>query len=105
MDSTAPPLTADAARARMRADLDAIDAAHDRLRALSTDLVGNAFRVEVARHLEAQGRTNRGLSYRMFAEMADQRIICHARDVGCTRSNCFAPGYDCEVHHAGTRST
>jgi hypothetical protein len=71
MDSTAQPLTADAARARMRTDLDAIDAAHDRLRSLRTDLVGNAFRVEVAERLEAQGRTNRGLSYRLFAELSD----------------------------------
>jgi len=31
---------------------------------------------------------------------ADQRIICHARDRGCTKPDCFAPGYDCEVHHA-----
>ena len=31
---------------------------------------------------------------------ADQRIICHARDRGCTKPGCFVPGYDCEVHHA-----
>ncbi len=31
---------------------------------------------------------------------ADQRIVCHARDVGCTRPNCLVPGYDSEVHHA-----
>jgi len=31
---------------------------------------------------------------------ADQRIICHARDRGCTKPDCFVPGYDCEVHHA-----
>jgi hypothetical protein len=30
----------------------------------------------------------------------DQRIICYARDGGCTRPNCTAPGYHCEVHHA-----
>ena len=29
----------------------------------------------------------------------DQRIICHARDRGCTRPDCLAPGYHCEVHH------
>lgn len=29
----------------------------------------------------------------------DQRIICYARDGGCTRPNCTAPGYHCEVHH------
>jgi hypothetical protein len=31
---------------------------------------------------------------------ADHRIICHARDRGCTKPGCFVPGYDCEVHHA-----
>ena len=31
---------------------------------------------------------------------ADQRIICYARDGGCTRPNCLAPGYHCEVHHS-----
>ena len=31
---------------------------------------------------------------------ADQRLICYARDRGCTRPNCLAPGYRCEVHHS-----
>jgi len=31
---------------------------------------------------------------------ADQRIICYARDHGCTHPNCLEPGYHCEVHHA-----
>jgi Domain of unknown function (DUF222) len=31
---------------------------------------------------------------------ADQRLICHARDRGCTRPNCLEPGYHCEVHHS-----
>lgn len=31
---------------------------------------------------------------------ADHRIICYARDRGCTKPNCFAPGYHSEVHHA-----
>jgi hypothetical protein len=31
---------------------------------------------------------------------ADQRIICHARDRGCTKPGCFVGGYDCEIHHA-----
>jgi hypothetical protein len=31
---------------------------------------------------------------------ADQRIICYARDGGCTRPNCTVPGYQCEAHHA-----
>ncbi len=63
-----PPHTV---RDQVRADLDVIDAAHARLRGLSTDLVGNAFRVEMATRLEIQERVNRGLSYRMFGEIAD----------------------------------
>jgi Domain of unknown function (DUF222) len=31
---------------------------------------------------------------------ADQRLICYARDRGCTRPNCLIPGYRCEVHHS-----
>ncbi|MGH3967051.1 MAG: DUF222 domain-containing protein, partial [Mycobacterium sp.] len=31
---------------------------------------------------------------------ADQRLICHARDRGCTRPNCLVSGYYCEVHHS-----
>jgi len=31
---------------------------------------------------------------------ADHRIVCYARDRGCTKPNCFEPGYRCEVHHA-----
>ncbi len=38
------------------------------------------------------GRTKRVAS-------ADQRIICYARDRGCTRPDCSEPGYHCEVHH------
>jgi hypothetical protein len=53
------------------ADLDAIDAALARLRETSTNMVGNAFRVDVAARLETQLRINRGLSYRVFAELAD----------------------------------
>ncbi len=30
----------------------------------------------------------------------DQRILCYARDGGCTRPGCQAPGYHCEVHHS-----
>ncbi|OBK32684.1 HNH nuclease [Mycobacterium sp. 1245111.1] len=29
----------------------------------------------------------------------DQRLICYARDRGCTRPHCLVPGYYCEVHH------
>jgi hypothetical protein len=31
---------------------------------------------------------------------ADQRLICYARDRGCTRPNCLESGYRCEVHHS-----
>jgi hypothetical protein len=64
-------LPVDAARAQVHADLELIDAAYARLRRAPTDLVGNAFRVEVAERLETLDRVNRGLSYRMFAEIAD----------------------------------
>lgn len=59
------------AREQMRAALDAVDAAHDVLRQTSSDVVGNAFRVEVAERLEHQERTNRGLMYRVFGEIDD----------------------------------
>lgn len=58
-------------RDELRADLDVIDAAYARIREMSTDLVGNAFRIEVAERLEAQDRVNRGMSYRMFGEIAE----------------------------------
>jgi hypothetical protein len=63
-------LTAEAVHATVRAELDAVDAAYDRLRATCTDLAGNAFRIEMAARLETQQRTSRGLSYRMFGEIA-----------------------------------
>ncbi|OBG67225.1 HNH nuclease [Mycobacterium sp. E1715] len=62
---------AEQARERIGAALDAIDAAHDALRVVSSDVVGNEFRLEVAERLETQERTNRGLMYRFFAEIAD----------------------------------
>jgi len=31
---------------------------------------------------------------------ADQRLICYARDRGCTRPDCLESGYRCEVHHS-----
>ncbi len=55
----------------MIAALDVIDAAHDALRETCSDLVGNRFRVDVAARLETQERANRGLMYRVFAEIAD----------------------------------
>jgi uncharacterized protein DUF222 len=60
-----------AAREQINAALDAIDAAHDQLRTTSSDLAGNEFRVDVAERLETQERTNRGLMYRYFGEIAD----------------------------------
>ncbi|WP_059017021.1 HNH endonuclease signature motif containing protein [Mycobacterium sp. M26] len=39
------------------------------------------------------GRTKRLAS-------ADQRIVLHARDRGCTAPGCTVPGYGCQVHHA-----
>ncbi|MEB3069792.1 HNH endonuclease signature motif containing protein [[Mycobacterium] vasticus] len=38
------------------------------------------------------GRTKRLAS-------ADQRIVLHARDRGCTRPGCTVPGYLCQAHH------
>src|SRR5215212_2911001 len=64
-------VTADAARERFRELAAQVGAAYAEMRALSSDEVGNAFRVELAEWLEAQERTNRGLMYRMFGEIAD----------------------------------
>ncbi|ORW95352.1 HNH nuclease [Mycobacterium sp. IEC1808] len=64
-------LSAELARQRISAALDAIDAAHVVLRETSSDLVGNDFRVEVAERLETQERVNRGVMYRVFGEIAE----------------------------------
>ncbi len=94
MDTSGEPLTAAAVRARVRAELAVIDAAQDRLRSTCTDLVGNAFRIEVAERLEKQQRTGRGFSYRLFGEIAapvdgadDPRLPAgvKVRDVLCAR--------------------
>jgi hypothetical protein len=66
-----PAISADEARERITTALDAIDAAHDLLRDTPSDLAGNMFRVDVAERLETQERTNRGLMFRVFAEIAD----------------------------------
>ena len=66
--SSLPP---EIVRDRVCAQLAVIDAAQARLRGLSTDLVGNAFRIEVAGRLETQERVTRGLSYRLCGEIAD----------------------------------
>jgi hypothetical protein len=71
MASAAHALPAEAARAQICADLELIDSAYVRLCATCTDLVGNAFRVEMAERLETLDRINRGLSYRVFGEIAD----------------------------------
>lgn len=62
------PMTA---RADVLDALDSVDAAHARLRAVSTDLVGNTFRIEMADRLETQSRVTLGLTYRIFGEIAD----------------------------------
>ena len=67
----APAVGAEQARERINAALDAIDAAHEVLRDTSSDLLGNTFRVDAAERLETQNRTNRGLMYRFFGEIAD----------------------------------
>src|SRR6478672_10712608 len=66
--SSLPP---EVVRDRVCAQLAVADAAQARLRGLSTDLVGNAFRIEVAGRLETQERVNRGLSYRVCGDIAD----------------------------------
>src|ERR1700751_5008229 len=63
--------SAEEARERIRAALDAIDAAHAVLRDTPSDVVGNNFRIDVAERLETQDRTNRGLMYRFFGEIVD----------------------------------
>ena len=64
-------VTGEAARERFRALLDQVDDAYAVMRELSSDEVGNAFRVEMAERLETQERTNRGLMYRVFGQIAD----------------------------------
>ncbi|MEB3033282.1 13E12 repeat family protein [[Mycobacterium] nativiensis] len=63
-------LGAPAAREQICIALGAIDAAHEVLRATSSDLVGTDFRVDMADRLETQDRINRGLMYRIFGELA-----------------------------------
>jgi hypothetical protein len=66
-----PRVSTEEAKERINAALDAIDAAHLVLRDTSSDVVGNTFRVDIAERLETQERTNRGLMYRFFGEIAD----------------------------------
>ncbi len=64
-------ITGSAARERFRALLDQVDGAYAQMRELSSDEVGSLFRVEMAERLETQERTNRGLMYRVFGQIAD----------------------------------
>jgi hypothetical protein len=63
--------TGAAARERFRVLADQVDAAHAEMRELSSDEVGSEFRVEMVERFEAQERTNRGLMYRFFGQIAD----------------------------------
>ncbi|BBX04326.1 HNH nuclease [Mycolicibacterium moriokaense] len=63
--------TGAAACERFRALLDVVDVAYAEMRELSSDNVGNEFRVDMAERLETQERTNRGLMYRVFGQIAD----------------------------------
>ena len=80
-------VTAEAARERFRALADQVDAAYDEMRALSSAEVGNEFRTELAERLETQERTNRGLMYRAFGEMASRTW---ARESSGTALTCAA---------------
>ena len=71
-------VSAEAARERFRPLADQVDAAYAEMRELSCDQA-SAFRTELAERLETLGapparggeRTNRGLMYRMFGQIAD----------------------------------
>src|SRR4051794_331950 len=64
-------VTGEAARERFRVLADQVDAAHAEMRELSSAEVGSKFRVEMVERFEAQERTNRGLMYRFFGQIAD----------------------------------
>ena len=64
-------ITGEAAREKFRVLHDQVDDAYAQMRELSSDEVGNEFRVQMAERLESQERANRGLMYRMFAQIAD----------------------------------
>lgn len=64
-------MNAGQSRERICSALDAIDAAHEVLRHTPSEVVGNAFRLDLAERLEVQDRVNRGLMYRIFGEIAD----------------------------------
>ena len=60
-----------AACERFDALADQVDAAYAEMRELSSDEVGNEFRTRLVERLETQERTNRGLMYRFFGQIAD----------------------------------
>jgi Domain of unknown function (DUF222) len=64
-------VTGQAARERFRALADQVEFAYAEMRCRSSDEVGNEFRAEMAERLETQERSNRGLMYRVFGEIAD----------------------------------
>jgi hypothetical protein len=64
-------ISGQAAREQFGVLLDTVDEAYAEMRGLSCDEVGSGFRVQMAERLETQERTNRGLMYRVFGEMAD----------------------------------
>src|SRR4051794_8471082 len=64
-------VTAQAARERFGELAAQVDAAYAEMPELSSDVVGAGFRVEMAERLEIQQRINRGLSYRIFGQVAD----------------------------------
>ena len=64
-------ISPDAAQQQLRSALELIDRGLALLRETPWDNVGNAFRVEVAERLEAQGRALAGQSYRIFGELFD----------------------------------
>jgi len=64
-------ITGQAARERIRVLADQVEAAYAEMGELCSAAVGNEFRVEVAEQLETQERTNRGLMYRVFGQIAD----------------------------------
>ena len=65
-------VTGEAAREQFHVLLGLVDDAYAKMRELSSDEVGSGFRVQMAERLEHQERTNRGLMYRVFGEIADR---------------------------------
>ncbi|WP_156752151.1 DUF222 domain-containing protein, partial [Mycobacterium sp. ACS1612] len=64
-------ISGEAARQRFDALADQVDAAYAQMRELCSAEVGNDFRAGFSERLETQQRTNRGLMYRFFGQIAD----------------------------------